>query len=251
MSSQQIVTVVAAAVCFVVGIAVGLGLAIARPGSARNLALKAGQADPYKQWYYEQTVKYHKRVDACVPDGSVIFVGDSFVQGLCVTAVAKDGINYGIGNDTTEGVLARLPVYNSLTRARGVVFVIGDNDLRQGRAETEVTGNYKKIISQVPKTVPIFFCSLLPCVEGPKFAEINRGIESLNRSLKEICAEDSRCHFVDLVPSFKDERGNLRQELAEEDGVHLNGAGYRLCVEKMREAMESAGNTFHTTSVRN
>lgn len=251
MSSQQIVTVVAAAVCFAVGVVVGLGLAIAKPGSARSLALKAGQSDPYKQWYYEQTVKYHKRIDACVPDGAVIFVGDSFVQGLCVTEVAKDGINFGIGNDTTEGVLARLPVYTSLMRARSVVFVVGDNDLRQGRSEAEVVANYKKIIAQVPKPTPIFFGSLLPCVEKPEFVNINRGIESLNRSLKEICAADSRCHLVDLVPAFSDERGCLRRELAEDDGVHLNGVGYRLCIQKMREALENSGNAFHTTSVRN
>jgi lysophospholipase L1-like esterase len=237
MSSHQVMAVIAAVVCFAVGVAVGLGLAIVKPGSARNLALKTGQSDPYKQWYYEQMVKYHKRIDACVPEGAVIFVGDSFIQGLCVTEVAKDGINYGIGNDTTEGVLARLPIYTSLTHARAVVFAVGDNDLRQGRSEAEVAVNYQKIVAQVPKTVPIFFCSIVPCVEEPQFVEINRGIESLNRSLKELCASQPRCHLMDLRPAFNDAHGCLQREFAEEDGVHLNGQGYRLCIERVREVL--------------
>jgi len=230
--------------CVALGVAIGIGAMVARPGLLRRIEKKLGLKDSRQPWFYSQNVAFHRRVDVCVPDGSVLFIGDSFIQGLCVTEVAKGGINYGIGNDTTEGVLARLPVYTSLTRARAVVFAVGDNDLRRGRSEADVAANYQKIVAQVPKTVPIFFCSIVPCVEGPKHEEINRGIESLNRSLKELCASQPRCHLVDLGPAFNDDHGCLRREFAEDDGIHLNGQGYRLCIMKLREAF--GGDTTKT-----
>jgi lysophospholipase L1-like esterase len=237
MNSHWIVTTVAGLGCLAIGLTAGVGLAIAKPGKIRQWARQLGRPDYNQQWSYEQTIKFHKRVDACVPDGSVLFVGDSFIEGMCVTAVEPGGVNYGIGGDTTEGVLGRLPIYSSMTRARAVVFAMGDNDLRQGRSEAEVAANYQKIVAQVPKTVPIFFCSLTPCLPGPQFVEINRGIASLNRSLKELCGSQPRCHLVDLGPTFNDEHGCLRREFAEDDGMHLNGQGYRLCIEKVREAL--------------
>jgi lysophospholipase L1-like esterase len=225
------------AVCVLVGVGVGICLALVRPELLRRMEKKLGK-DSRQLWLYSQNVAFHRRVDACVPDGSVLFIGDSFIQGMNVTGVTKDGINFGIGGDTTKGVLARLPMYRSLAKARAVVIAVGDNDLRRGSSEAEVAGNYKKIIAQMPKTVPIFFCSLVPCVEEPDFADINRGIASLNRSLKELCDSDSRCHLVNLGPRFNTEQGALRREFADEDGVHLNGSGYRVCIEKLREALQ-------------
>ena len=63
-------------------------------------------------------------------------------RAMRVTEVAARGINYGIGGDTTEGVLARLPEYNSLGRAAAVVLAIGDNDLQRGLSEAEIIANY-------------------------------------------------------------------------------------------------------------
>jgi len=237
MNGHPVIPVAAGVVCFSIGLAVGVGVAISKPAKIRQWSRRLGRPDYNQQWYYNQTVKFYKRIDACVPEGAVLFVGDSFIQGLSVTGVAKDGINFGIGGDTTEGVLARLPMYSSLAKARAVVFAVGDNDLRRGRTEAEVARNYEKIVAQVPKTVPIFFCSIVPCVDGLDYAEINRGIASLNRSLTELCASNSRCHLVDLGPNFNDERGALRCEYADDDGVHLNGSGYRLCIEKLRGAL--------------
>lgn len=239
---------IACAVCVLVGVGIGIGFALARPELLRRVERRIGK-DPRQPWFYNQTVAFHRRVDACVPEGAVIFIGDSFIQGLCVSEVAKDGINYGIGGDTTEGVLARLSVYNSLDRARAVVFAVGDNDLRRGSSEAAVAANYGKMIARVPKTIPIFFCSLVPCVDGPDYVEINHGIASLNRSIKELCAPDPRCYFIDLGPTFNDQNGVLRREYADDDGVHLNGLGYRLCIQILRGNLLPVLSTSTNTGV--
>ena len=54
--------------------------------------------------YYHRMLGYHERMDGNVPDGAVIFIGDSITQGLCVSEVALQSVNYGIGTDTTFAV---------------------------------------------------------------------------------------------------------------------------------------------------
>jgi len=81
--------------------------------------------------HFHRMLHYHKRMDGNVPEGSVIFIGDSITQGLCVSAIASPAVNYGIGSDTTVGILQRLPYYNSIKRASAVVLAIGINDIRR------------------------------------------------------------------------------------------------------------------------
>ena len=58
-------------------------------------------------------VKYHSRMDGSIPDNSILFIGDSITQSLCVSAVADNSVNLGIGGDTTLDVINRLPKYKN------------------------------------------------------------------------------------------------------------------------------------------
>ena len=76
--------------------------------------------------YYHRILRYHERSVDSVPDDSVIFIGDSITQGLCVSAVQPNAVNFGIGSDTTTGVLMRIPAYMpALERAKCIVLAIG------------------------------------------------------------------------------------------------------------------------------
>ena len=65
--------------------------------------------------YYHRMVTSHLRMDPCVPEGSVVFIGDSLTQGLCTAAVVDRSVNFGIGSDTTQGVLERIPRYECIS----------------------------------------------------------------------------------------------------------------------------------------
>src|SRR5262245_21550491 len=67
---------------------------------------------PAQRPVYQQIQAFQIKVDGNVPDGSVLFFGDSLVQGLCVVAVTPNAVNFGIGGDTTAGLLDRLPHYH-------------------------------------------------------------------------------------------------------------------------------------------
>ena len=190
--------------------------------------------------HYKRMMVYHQYMDGNVPGGAVLFIGDSITQGLCVTAVWDRSVNYGIGSDTTVGVLQRLPKYLSMSRAAAVVIAIGVNDLKR-RDNAEILGNYKKIMDAVPAGIPLVFSAVLPLDDRAKETgeQRNARIGDLNKGLADLCAANTKCSFVDSTPSLVDETGNLQPSLHAGDGVHLNTAGYALWIRDLRKHLES------------
>ena len=106
-----------------------------------------------------------KGIDPNVPSGSAIFIGDSITQGLCVSAVFTPSVNYGIGSDTTLGVLKRIPKYQSLNRASMVILEVGVNDLKR-RKDEEILSNYSSILKLLPSHLSVIISGILPVNEA-------------------------------------------------------------------------------------
>lgn len=192
--------------------------------------------------HYHRMLRYHLRMDGNVPDGAVVFVGDSLTQGLCADAVACPSVNYGIGSDTTVGVLERLPKYRCVSRASAVVLAIGSNDLDR-RGDAEIIENFRRILAAVPQALPVVCSAVLP-VNEPLLPASDRGanarISGLNAGLKALCEGDARCVFMDAGPRLVDSEGNLSTTLQDGDGVHLNCEGNRIWIEELRAAVRTA-----------
>ncbi|MBW7864130.1 MAG: hypothetical protein GX580_11740 [Candidatus Hydrogenedens sp.] len=194
--------------------------------------------------HYTRMMKYHVYMDGSVPAGAVLFVGDSITQGLCVAAVCDRGVNYGIGSDTTVGVLERLPKYGSIDRARAVVVAIGVNDLSR-RDNDAILENYRKIAGTVAGSgmvagrAPLVFSAVLPVDErvNPENAGVNGRIRELNRGLAKVCAETRGCRMVDVTGALADDTGSLAPENHVGDGVHLSDKGYTLWITALRDAL--------------
>lgn len=193
--------------------------------------------------HYTRMLRYHRRMDGHVPDQSVVFLGDSLTQGLCTDAVAQPSVNYGIGSDTTVGMLGRLTTYsNSLNRASAVVLAIGVNDLLF-RDNREIAENYRRILERLPAGTPVVCSALLPINEhtyarGTPVS--NARIAELNQLLRDQCAAFPRCVFVDARSQLVDSDGNLRSSLEDGDGIHLNAAGNRIWSEVLRVGLQQA-----------
>lgn len=188
--------------------------------------------------HYTRMMKYHGYMDGSVPAGAVLFIGDSITQGLCVAAVCDRGVNYGIGSDTTLGVIERLPKYGSVDRARAVVVAIGVNDLSR-RDNAAILENYRRIAGEVSGRAPLLFSAVLPLDErvNPGNAGVNARIRELNRGLAEICAETGGCRLVDVAGVLADGTGGLAPEHHVGDGVHLSDLGYALWIDGLRAAL--------------
>lgn len=188
--------------------------------------------------FHERIVRYHKRVSGNVPPDAVQYIGDSFVQGFTVSAVANPAVNYGIGGDTTVGMLARIPLYDSLATARAVVLLGGFNDLWR-RGEKEIVSNFKKMLELIPADRAVIIVGVFPTdprVE-PAFAGMNQRIEKLNLGLAGICHEDQRCQYININDQLVDEEGLLNPKLHDGDGLHLNAQGNAVLIRALKPAL--------------
>lgn len=191
--------------------------------------------------HYHRMLGYHKRMDGNVPDGAVIFIGDSITQGLCVSAVAVPSVNYGIGSDTTFGVLKRLLDYRSISRADAVVTAIGINDFRY-RSDENIAQNYQTILEQISKTTPVIISAVLPVDETARAARgwggISHRINTLNSHLERFAQSMDNVFFVDAGPGLLDDTGNLADIYHIGDGVHLNAAGNAVWIDVLKNEVQ-------------
>ncbi|MCX6865802.1 MAG: GDSL-type esterase/lipase family protein [Verrucomicrobia bacterium] len=178
---------------------------------------------------------YHSRSAAIVPEGSVFFIGDSIIQGLCVDAVIQPAVNYGIGGDTTMGVLERMGDY-AFGRASAVVLSIGGNDLKYRDPEA-VVANMEKIIARIDPHIPVIV-SAVPLADEDLCAslrDLNATITRLNSLLQQLTVNSPRLSFVDH--SNLTQNGQLRRNLHIGDGMHPNNEGNRILAANLRMAI--------------
>jgi len=190
-----------------------------------RIKLKFNQREKGESEFYIQMAVHLKRQDFHVPKHSVIFFGDSIVQGLCVSAISTKIVNFGIGTDTTNGLFNRIKEYQSIQKAKAVILYIGVNDV--GFCEQRQTlENIKSIIELVPAQTPVYVCSILPVDETILKQKKNSDIDSLNERVRITCSNIDNASFLDFTAQFKDEQGNLKSIFHSGDGLHLNQQGY-------------------------
>jgi len=191
--------------------------------------------------YYNRLVEYHLRMDSSIPDGATIFIGDSITQSLATSAVSDLSVNYGIGSDTTVGVLKRLTLYESINIAKAVVLAIGINDLKQSDND-EVLGNYKKILNLLSKKQFIIVSAIMPVDERVVHTAsvTNERIDEINSEIGLLVDTYENVYFVNSGILLKNRDGNLKAEFHVGDGVHINAAGYQVWIRLLREVL---GNT--------
>ncbi|MDF1852688.1 MAG: GDSL-type esterase/lipase family protein [Verrucomicrobiales bacterium] len=189
---------------------------------------------------------FHECIDGNVPKGSVLFFGDSLIQGLLCTRIQENAVNFGIGTDTTAGVLDRLDTYRSLDHASLVVFGVGLNDLFSKRTDSEIVENIKAFRSRIPIETPVLINAILPVDQplveernGFSYQGLNKRIENLNELLRILCADKDQYWFCDPSRDLEDGGGNLKKSLHTGDGVHLNSAGNEIWIRALEKVTGS------------
>lgn len=228
-----------------------LVLIVVRPDFTNRLYLNLGILKPNEieiESHYRKMSFYHSVIDKNVPINAVLFIGDSHIQMLSVSAVADKSVNYGISGDTTAGILKRLPLYESIKRAQAVVIAAGHNDIARRANKGEIIRNYKLILEKIPADIPLFFNAVFPVDERAwtKFTGINSEIKSLNTLSERLCGEFHNCHFLNVWEKLADETGNLAVNYHDGKGIHLNANGYSVWIGCLKEALHK----FPKTNLR-
>lgn len=187
--------------------------------------------------FHDELKAFHYRIDQNLTGQYVYFIGDSHLQGLAVQEIDLPAVNYGMGSDTTEGVLARLPLYQSLSNARAIVLGIGFNDLRR-MEDREVLTNLVKILETMPANIPILYSLLLPIDESKARVTIdNQRIDQFNSLVESKLSGFETLHLINVTEKLKNKQGGLKEEFHIGDGIHLNRLGNAIYIDEIKQAL--------------
>jgi lysophospholipase L1-like esterase len=152
-------------------------------------------------------------------------LGDSITLGGNWSVVFKNKgvVNFGIGGDTTRGVLNRIDTIIN-QKPKKVFILIGINDLNKGYSVNEIVLNYNKIITKLQnKDIEVFVQSTI--FVGNKKNKLNNNVLLLNQKLQTIC-KNKKLVYIDLN-KFLSKNQKLDSKFSIDD-VHLNNNGYKI-----------------------
>jgi lysophospholipase L1-like esterase len=177
--------------------------------------------------------------------GAIVFLGDSITQGW------GDGFNSlfpgvktanrGISGDTTRGVLVRLAGDVLAVNPRGVVLLIGTNDLEEGAAPETIAANLKLILDALRAhnpAMPVILCNVFPSADAKKRPADQ--IKKINRLCYALLADQPQVTWVDTNAFFADAKGDAKPDEFP-DLLHPNNLGYAKWEKILRPLLESTG----------
>ncbi|NEA36930.1 GDSL-type esterase/lipase family protein [Streptomyces sp. SID13031] len=136
---------------------------------------------------------------------------------------AQPILNRGIGGEKTADLPCRLDT--AINDPRGVLLLIGTNDLTAAVARDEILANLREILSGIESRapgVPVVVQSVMP-----RSRSYAREVRELNLGYQAVVSEAvTPARYLDLWPTLSADDGSLRRDLTR-DNLHLNGNGYR------------------------
>jgi lysophospholipase L1-like esterase len=158
------------------------------------------------------------------PKGQIAMVGDSLTELAPWSGLFPEQqiANYGIGGDTVDGVLARVP--NILAWHPKKIFVmLAINSLGKGQSASSIFPKYRNLIKALGREGALVYVQSTLCTSD---RELNIRVTELNAELRAACtAEPARCEFIDVIDAFCP-HDQLEESSLTVDGLHLSPSGY-------------------------
>src|SRR6185312_10982691 len=121
----------------------------------------------FQKLWVERRTQWSTRVER--DQGAIVFLGDSITQGwtdnFSSLFPGMKLANRGISGDTTRGVLIRLQEDVLSLHPRGIVLLIGTNDLEEGATPEMIAANLKLILAALKQhnpAMPVILCNVFP-----------------------------------------------------------------------------------------
>lgn len=191
---------------------------------------------PDGQSHYQQRIA-EIQLERPINSG-LMFIGDSLTEGCDwseLTARRTPVRNHGIGWDTSEGVVSRLPLI--LQNAPDHIFImIGTNDLGYGRPPSETLRNISTALNAIRAARPQTLISVQAVL--PREPAMWPTIDRFNLSLSSAIGarRDHKVSYLDHTSLFISRSHSLNPNLSY-DGVHLNASGCQLWIDQIRKSL--------------
>jgi len=226
--------------CYVLAVHILCLALILQPELSKQIGLNLSLYQPKRSEFYYRSIIPQQRHEKQLPGGAVVLFGDSIIQSWWRESYSWPVANYGIGGDTSKGVLDRLSQYDRLSEASVIVIGVGVNDLNR-RTVDEVAVFYQQIIAALPKQAALLFLTVLPVSEAyPEYEGYNDRINRLNDLLLALTEACNNCSLVDAGANLVDQTGNLATEYHSGDGLHLSAKGYEVWGRQVVEGIDRA-----------
>jgi|TARA_B100001079_G_scaffold153779_1_gene131840 lysophospholipase L1-like esterase len=177
--------------------------------------------------------------------GALVFLGDSITQGWGDNFRGHfKGVkvaNRGISGDTTRGVLIRLKEDVLSLNPKGVVILIGTNDLEEKATPEVIAGNLKLIIAALKKhnaKMPIILCNTFPS-SATKRRPADQ-IKKINQLYFAAVKGDPQITVLDTWLLFADAKGDAKKPEFP-DLLHPNQIGYDKWAAALRPLLATHG----------
>jgi len=179
---------------------------------------------------------FYLRQDKNVPHNSVIFIGDSHVQGLAVSAITNNAFNFGIGRDDSLKLSERYHTYTAIDNAKCVVIQIGINDILNDVNADVVTNNYVKILQASNKNTNVLINYIFPVSTVlSNHQRINSMVETLNAHLLSL-NKHRNVHLLNINNYLQSANNSYIS-----DGLHLSATAYDYWIIKLRQKLNLLG----------
>lgn len=177
--------------------------------------------------------------------GAVVFLGDSITQGwgdrLATHFPGLKFANRGISGDTSRGLLLRLDEDVLALNPRGVVLLIGTNDLEEQANPWTIAANLRLLLGRIKAhnpRLPVVINQVMPSSDAKKRPAYK--IKRLNVLIREAVKDQPQVTLVDTWTLFANPQGDA--SAAEfPDLLHLNDAGYAKWAAALRPVLETLG----------
>jgi lysophospholipase L1-like esterase len=186
--------------------------------------------------WYEADVRAleAERVRQAIPKDPVVFYGSSTVR--LWSALAEDlenprALNLGFCGSTLEACAYFFERLVPPVDPCSLVVYAGDNDLGDGRSPQEVLGFFRALADKVHQElngVEFAFISVKP---SPARFHIMDRIQMANKLIQEEITVRGQGYFIDIFDAMLGPDGKPQPKLFNEDGLHMNQAGYQLWTE--------------------
>ena len=200
------------------------------------------QYEGFRNLWNARRQAWSKSVEA--DQQSLVLLGDSITQGWKNLDQHFPGVkiaNRGISGDTTRGMLIRLREDVLVLNPRGVVMLMGTNDLAENAAPETIVGNVKLIVEALTSSnqkLPIVMCLIFPSSESKQRPAAK--IQATNKLLMQAVKGNPQVTVVDTWTLFANEAGDAQAEYFP-DLLHLNETGYARWAAGLRPILATLG----------
>ncbi len=200
------------------------------------------QADWFRNLWNSKRQEWAKSTE--VDQGALVLLGDSITQGWPKLDGYFPGVkiaNRGISGDTTRGMLIRLNQDVLALNPKGVVLLMGTNDLEEMAEPESIASNATAIVKELKShnsKMPIVLCLIFPSSESK--SRPTAKIQATNKLLAQAVQGDPQITVLDTFKLYANEAGDAKLEEFP-DLLHLNKVGYDKWASALRPLLATLG----------